>query len=365
MVVPTPTVTLSYFHRQVGWKPRLPAAGAESQSRPYNHIYISRKPLPCLSRLNGMGRELHCVVLEVCRSAISVRVLKVFFFASVLLFLTGKSLNADDNLRIESIPGMAKQGDVCLIRTYSPVSSKSVHAEFQGERFILAPGIQNGTYEGLIGIDLSTKPASYEIKVSATDASGRNYSSPFFLKVGKGVFRTQKLSLPPSMVDLDAKTLERVNNEANRLRALFQTSRDKRLWKGAFIRPVEGKLSSAFGLDRIINGQRRSPHTGVDLESEAGTPVLASNSGRVVLVDDFFFSGKSVILDHGWGLFSMYFHLSEGLVKQGDRVDRGSVVGRVGSTGRSTGPHLHWAIRMNQARVDPLSLLKLSKHLGE
>ncbi len=309
--------------------------------------------------------SLHCVFLEACRSAISVRVLKVFFFASVLLFLTGKSLDAEDNLRIESIPGMAKQGDVCLIRTYSPVSPMSVHAEFQGERFLLAPGMQNGTYEGLIGIDLSTKPATYEVKVIATDASGRGYSSPFFLKVGKGVFRTQKLSLPRSMVDLDAKTLERVNNEANRLKVLFQTFRDEKLWKGAFVRPLEGKLSSTFGLDRIINGQRRSPHTGVDLESEAGTPVWASNSGMVVLVDDLFFSGKSVILDHGWGLYSMYFHLSEGLVKEGDRVGRGDVLGRVGSTGRSTGPHLHWAIRMNQVRVDPLSLIKLSEPLGE
>jgi len=309
--------------------------------------------------------SLHCVVLEACRSAISVRVLKVFFFASVLLLLTGKSLNAEDHLRIESIPGMAKQGDVCLIRTYSPVSPTSVHAEFQGERFLLAPGMQNGTYEGLIGIDLSTKPATYEVKVIATDASGRGYSSPFFLKVGKGVFRTQKLSLPRSMVDLDAKTLERVNKEANRVKVLFQTFRDEKLWKGAFVRPLEGKLSSTFGLDRIINGQRRSPHTGVDLESEAGTPVWASNSGMVVLVDDLFFSGKSVILDHGWGLYSMYFHLSEGLVKEGDRVGRGDVLGRVGSTGRSTGPHLHWAIRMNQVRVDPLSLLKLSEPLGE
>ena len=308
---------------------------------------------------------LRCAVLEVCRSAIPARVLKVLFLASVLLLLTGKSLNAGDNLRIESVPGIVKQGDVCLIRTSGLVSPKSVHAEFQGERVPLAPGLQNGIYEGLIGIDLTTKPATCEIKLIATDASGRSYSNPFILKIGKGIFRTQKLSLPSSMVDLDAKTLERVNNEANRLKALFQTFRDEKLWKGAFIRPLEGKLSSTFGMDRIINGQRRSPHTGVDLESEAGTPVWASNSGAVVLSDDLFFSGKSVILDHGWGLYSMYFHLAETLVKEGDRVGRGDVLGRVGSTGRSTGPHLHWAIRMNQARVDPLSLLKLSKHLEE
>ena len=306
-----------------------------------------------------------CVLLDACRSPIPVRLFKVLFFASLLLLSTGKSLNADDNFRIESIPKIAKQGDVCLIRTSGPASVKSIYGEFRGEKFPLAPGMQNGIYEGLIGIDLTTKPATYEIKVIATDASGKSYASPFSLKIGKAVFGTQKLSLPRSMVDLDAKTLERVNNEASRLKALFQTFRDERLWKGAFIRPLDGKLSSTFGLDRIINGQRRSPHTGVDLEAQEGAPVLASNSGIVALFDELFFSGKSVILDHGWGLYSMYFHLSVARVKEGDRVGKGAVLGQVGSTGRSTGPHLHWAIRMGKTRVDPLSLLKLSDDLRD
>jgi murein DD-endopeptidase MepM/ murein hydrolase activator NlpD len=124
---------------------------------------------------------------------------------------------------------------------------------------------------------------------------------------------------------------------------------------------VEGKLSGAFGLSRVINGKRRNQHTGIDLQAEEGTPVLACNSGMIVLVDQLFFSGKSVVLDHGWGLFSMYFHLSETLVKEGDRVNQGAMLGRVGSTGRSTESHLHWGIRMNGARVDPLSLPGVTK----
>jgi len=161
------------------------------------------------------------------------------------------------------------------------------------------------------------------------------------------------------MVELDAKTLERVDREARRLETLFQTFRDEKLWSGSFIRPVGGELSERFGVNRIINGQQRSPHVGIDLRSDEGVPVLACNSGMVVLVDDLFFSGKSILLDHGWGLYSMYFHLSETSVKEGDRVDKGATLGRVGSTGRSTGPHLHWGIRINGARVDPLSLLKI------
>jgi murein DD-endopeptidase MepM/ murein hydrolase activator NlpD len=233
--------------------------------------------------------------------------------------------------------------------------------EFQGVRFPMAFDEKNGTYEGLIGIDMNTRPGTYEIKIVATNGGRGVYLGAFPLKVVKVDFGIQKLSLPSSMVDLDATTMERVNQEARQLTALFQAFRDERLWRGAFIRPVEGEISGAFGLGRIINGQRRSPHTGVDLQAEEGTPVLACNSGMVVLVDQFFFSGKSVILDHGWGLYSMYFHLSETLVKEGERVSKGVMLGRVGSTGRSTKPHLHWGIRMNGARIDPLSLPGVTK----
>jgi len=266
---------------------------------------------------------------------------------------------AENGIRVESFPKVAKQGDVCLVRTSGPASFKSVYGEFNGERFPMAFNNEIGIYEGLIGIDMNTLPGTYEIEVIATDGEKRVYSTALSLRVEKVDFGIQALSLPPSMVDLDAKTLERVNQEARRLEALFQTSRGERLWENVFILPVEGEVSTGFGLNRIINGQQRSQHTGVDLQAEKGTSVLASNHGVVVLVDELFFSGKSVILDHGWGLYSMYFHLSEALVREGNRVRTGAILGRVGSTGRSTAPHLHWGIRINGARVDPFALLKI------
>jgi len=287
-----------------------------------------------------------------------VRLLLQGLLIPVLLIMTGMAAHGESDLRVESFPKVVKQGDVCFARASGPVSLKSIHGQFQGERFSMAFNNGTGTYEGLIGIDMSTSPATYEIRVIATDADHRVYSSALSLRVEKVHFGTQTLSLPPSVVDLDAKTLERVNRETRKLEALFQTSRNERLWKSVFIRPVAGEISTGFGLTRIINGRRRSQHTGVDLRAEEGTSVLASNHGAVVLVDELFFSGKSVILDHGWGLYSMYFHLSEALVKEGDLVHLGAILGRVGSTGRSTGPHLHWGIRMNGARVDPVALLK-------
>lgn len=287
------------------------------------------------------------------------------FFITVLLLSAAWPAHAEDTFRVEVLPSVVKQGGVCLIRASGPPSIESVHGEFRGEKFTMVFEGQNGTYEGLVGIDMDTLPAMYEIKVVAIDGEGRVYSSPYSLKVEKVDFGVQKLSLPSFMVDLDAKTLERVNKEARRLTALFQAYGDERLWRGAFIRPVDGELSASFGLGRIINGQSRSPHTGIDLRAEAGTPVLACNSGVVVLVDELFFGGKSVIIDHGWGIYSMYFHLSETLARERDRISKGTILGRVGSTGRSTGSHLHWGVRMNGARVDPLSLFRLTEHLRE
>ena len=287
--------------------------------------------------------------------------LRLLIFVSVLLVMARQSGYAQYHLRVESLPQAVKQGEACLIRALGPGSLQPIYMEFQGVRFPMAPGEPSGTCEGLIGVDMDTRPGTYEIKIVGTEG-GRSISlGGFSLKVEKATFGIQRLSLPSSMVDLDAKTLERVNKEAKQVTVLLKAFRNERLWRGTFIRPVEGKLTGPFGVGRVINGQPRSPHSGVDLEAEEGTPVLACNSGMVVLVDHHFFSGKSVILDHGWGIYSMYFHLSETLVKEGDRVSKRATVGRVGSTGRSTNPHLHWGIRINGARVDPLSLPGVTK----
>jgi len=229
----------------------------------------------------------------------------------------------------------------------------------------MTSGVQKDIYEGLVGIDLNIRPGAYEIKVLGTDGEGKVYRGDLRLKVKKADFKTQRLSLPSPMVDLDAATLERVEREERQLKALFRGIREEKLWSGPFVRPVPGEITTGFGLRRVINGQPRNPHTGVDLRGEKGTPVKACNSGVAVLVAPLFFSGNSVILDHGWGIYSMYFHLSDTLAVEGDRVRTGAVLGRVGSTGRSTRPHLHWAVRINGARVDPLSLLRLTKDLRE
>lgn len=292
-----------------------------------------------------------------------IPVLSLLFFVAAFLSPPEKAAGGENSLRVEVLPRTVRQGEVCLLKARGPASLESVYGEFQGRRYPLEWEEKKQDYEGLLGVDLHTRPEKYIIRFIAIDGNRRVDSKTLSIRVEKADFPVQNLTLPRSMVELDAKTLDRVNRESKRLKVLFQKFGRERTWRGAFIRPVEGELSGAFGTRRIINGQPKSSHTGVDLRAEEGTPVRASNSGRVALVDDLFFSGKSVILDHGWGLYSMYFHLSEARVREGDHIPKGAELGRVGSTGRSTGPHLHWGIILNGAKVDPFSLVRSTKSL--
>lgn len=282
-----------------------------------------------------------------------------------LLVSVGRTSCAQETLSVKCIPGVVRQGDVCLVIASGPESVESVYGEFQAEEFPMAFLARNGTFRGLLGIDRNTNPGSYKLRVIATDAGQKLLTEVSTIRVEKVDFGIQRLTLPPSQVDLDPETLGRVKKEAMRLKTLLKSYRDERLWKGAFIRPVEGEVSSGFGVRRILNGQERSPHTGVDLAAPEGTPARASNSGVVVLADELFFSGLMIVLDHGWGTYSMYSHLSKALVHQGDTVSKGDILALTGSTGRVTGPHLDWRIRLNGVRVDPLSILQLAEYLEE
>jgi len=151
--------------------------------------------------------------------------------------------------------------------------------------------------------------------------------------------------------------LERIREESERLRRIFASVTPERLWRGAFVAPVPGSPSSSFGSRSVLNGQPRSPHSGADFHAPTGTPVKAPNAGKVALAADLYYSGNTVIIDHGFGLYSLFGHLSGFMAKEGEEVPGRKVIGYVGATGRSTGPHLHWAVRLSATRVDPLSLI--------
>jgi murein DD-endopeptidase MepM/ murein hydrolase activator NlpD len=154
------------------------------------------------------------------------------------------------------------------------------------------------------------------------------------------------------------EVLRRIERERRLLAELFSRQGTPPLWE-RFVLPVEDPVGSPFGLRRVLNGQPRSPHAGVDFRSPRGRAVRASARGLAVFAGELYFTGRTVILDHGGGLFSLYAHLDSIGCREGELLDAGAVLGAVGSTGRSTGPHLHWGVKLQGDRVDPLALVGL------
>jgi murein DD-endopeptidase MepM/ murein hydrolase activator NlpD len=215
-----------------------------------------------------------------------------------------------------------------------------------------------GILAGLVGVDLSIALGRHRLRVVLKDPEGRPREQVFPVEVEAGEFEVQRLTLAQEMVELQGKVLERYLAERKRINAVLSQVRPKRLWRHSFVRPVDGPITSPFGLRRILNGQDRAPHNGVDIGAPLGAEVVACNAGIIVFAEELYLEGKTIIMDHGFGLYSIYMHLSEMRVKEGDEVGIGQCIGLVGATGRVTGPHLHWGIKLLKARVDPFSLLR-------
>jgi len=250
----------------------------------------------------------------------------------------GEVLRVDVRCRCDAAPSWVRTpaGDVALFRV-SPTSEDGANH-----------------WQALIGLDLETVPGVYPLAVYASE--GHAPLRIYDLGVTTKMFATRQLRVAPSFVEPGAADLERIARDATALDAIFG-SIAPRLWNGPFVAPVAVRPTSNFGTRSVFNGQPRAPHAGVDYSRAAGTPVVAPGAGRIGLADNLFFTGKTVVIDHGAGLFSLLAHLSVITVARDDTVERGVLVGRVGATGRATGPHLHWSVRLNGARVDPLSLL--------
>jgi len=217
-------------------------------------------------------------------------------------------------------------------------------------------------WRALLGVDLELKPEQYPLALTAKTESAEDLPCSAIIDVKEGKFATERLTVAPNFVKPDPEQLARAEAERQRLRAIFATITPERLWDGSFHYPLTGVTTGGnFGKRRILNGQAGSPHGGVDFPAPSGTPVYAAQRGRVVLAEPLYFSGNTVVLDHGLGLYTFYCHFESISVQAGDLVDTGALLGKVGATGRVTGPHLHWAATVNRARTNPLQLISLLK----
>ncbi|MBI4371642.1 MAG: M23 family metallopeptidase [Elusimicrobia bacterium] len=265
---------------------------------------------------------------------------------------------AGPRLSVES--RAVRPGEVLLVvvEGADPVAPPS--ASLRGKDLSFFPGASTGTWLALAALDLDASTGPARLEAVLRDPAGRAARTQKTLFVRAARFPIEALSVPEGYVTLPKSDLERAESEAAALHRLFARPQAPRLFEGAFAPPIPGAAAaSGFGRRRVFNGQPRAPHSGADLRAKTGAPVRAPAAGRAALAGTLFFSGKTVVLDHGLGLTTLYAHLSRILVQPGDPIRKGQLIGRVGATGRVTGPHLHWALKLGEARVDPYSLLAL------
>jgi murein DD-endopeptidase MepM/ murein hydrolase activator NlpD len=254
------------------------------------------------------------------------------------------------SFEIEVKPKAVKPGDISLLTITG--ATLPVEASFRGNTLYLQK-IHNDRLIAFVPVDVNTNPDKYDISIKQGDTK-----QIAEIEVVDHKFKTIKLTLPKGKVILSPENQKRANREATLLNGIWPVNTSM-AWDGKFGHPTNTEISTVYGVKRIMNEVKTSVHRGMDFRGKTGTPVKAINSGNVVLTDDLFYGGNTLIVDHGMGLYSVYMHLSKFEAEKGDIVSKGDVIALIGSSGRVTGPHLHMSVKLNGISVNPESLFEL------
>jgi|HubBroStandDraft_6_1064221.scaffolds.fasta_scaffold02710_3 murein DD-endopeptidase MepM/ murein hydrolase activator NlpD len=304
-----------------------------------------------------------------------VRLRRLFLTAGAIVVLIGAlslaaAAHAEDcgnGVELRLGPAAAAQGTLVLVQIRSEKPLGEVGGKwnerdvpFWRERAKDQRSSSVDVRNALLGVDLEKAAGNYEFSVAAQLQSGEKVSCRAILEVKEGHFATENLTVKKQFVEPNPEQEARAAAETKRLREIYDRVTPERLWDGPFRVPLDGEFKgSNFGKRRVLNGRPGSPHGGVDFPAPTGTPVHAAQKGRVVLAEELFFSGNTVIVDHGLGIYTFYCHFSEIDAKVGDEVIAGTDLGKVGATGRVTGPHLHWGLTVQRARVNALEVVRV------
>ena len=269
-----------------------------------------------------------------------------------LFFAAFSPVASAEAFQAKVFPAKIHQGDAFMVRV-SGLKGPTVPSATFNKGPLRFSSCGKGCFVALGAVDLNAEPGAYRIPVK----TGKRRTT-LRLRVSKGEFETINLTLPDDKVSPGPEAIERINREAALLSLIWEID-SERLWQGVFVLPLANPLSTPFGTKRIINGETVSIHRGLDMKGAEGEEIRATNTGRVVLTEELFFGGNTVILDHGQGIFTLYMHMSQFNVGPGDLVSKNDVLGFVGSTGRSSGPHLHFGVKVMGMNTDPVSITRL------
>jgi murein DD-endopeptidase MepM/ murein hydrolase activator NlpD len=278
---------------------------------------------------------------------------------------SGGTYDCGDGITVRLFPTRATQGGLLRLEVHRQTALASVTGEWTAREAVRSvPFWRDARYRnlfhGFLGIDLAQPAGEYEMKLNVQPEASDSVSCAVPVSVAAGKFPEEKLTVAPKYVEPNPEDTKRAHEEQERLRAIFGTVTPDKLWAGAFRLPLPGiHTARNFGRRRVLNGTPGSSHSGVDIPAAAGTVIHSSQRGRVVLAENLYFSGNTVVIDHGLGIYTLYGHMEKIAVKAGDAVAAGAVIGRVGSTGRATGPHLHWGLTVDDSRVNALDIVGL------
>lgn len=269
----------------------------------------------------------------------------------LLIFLITLSAPHAEAFQAKVLPSNIHTGDAFIIRV-TGLNAAEPSATFEKKTLHFSK-CGKGCFVAIGAVDIKSRPGVYRISLKTGQQKIK-----LRLRVLKGSFKTIHLTLPEEKVTFSPEDLVRINREDELLDSIWQIE-SERLWDGSFILPLPNPFSTPFGAKRIINKKTVSLHRGLDMQGKAGEKIQASNRGRVVLTEELFFGGNTVILDHGQGIFTVYMHMSGFNVQPGDIVSKGDVIGFVGSSGRSIGPHLHFGVKVMRVNANPVSIAGL------
>jgi len=249
-------------------------------------------------------------------------------------------------------------GSLVLLRVTTPVMLKELSGNFLGQELAFRHSASCGCWYAIAGVSLNTKPGKYTLHLAGKGAA-TNASFDNAITIGAAHYPSSTIKVAPAFVEPPKDVQPQIQAADIAKKQAFSALTPDPLWSGRFEPPAEAETSGVFGTSRVYNGVKKSQHLGLDFRVGTGTPVHATNAGTVILARPLYFEGNCVMLDHGQGLITIYMHLSAFKVKEGEKVAAGQLIALSGGTGRSTGPHLHFAVRWRGEYLNPATLLEL------